>query len=245
LNWDKFFFNSEIVSIIKKISLHNTFENSDLKINAAATVSEAYKVKESIIDSFECKGTKKIINSGTIDPYTSYWGLKKMQYIKDKYLYPRIKNIDLAEINDNRLKQSNESKVIIANMTKNLEAFIDIDGDYLAAKSTTLIFGNLNKLIFATALLNSKLIAFYTYHCFHTLKMQGGALNISSDVIKSIPFGNFHENDLIEINKKTLKLLSTKVDKEKTILIKQIDNNINKLFGLNYKEIDLINNFKL
>ena len=79
--WDVFFNSEGTISIIKKFLSHpNLSDNKNFIIHGAATVKEAYKLKELMIDSeYTDKESFKIINTGTIDRYICYWGIKEMQ----------------------------------------------------------------------------------------------------------------------------------------------------------------------
>ncbi len=185
--WDKFFFNNEIVKIILDILKQPPLKNHFKNATGSATVNEAYLIKEIMIDMEKCVESKKFINTGTIDKWRSLWGIKETKYIKDKYIFPRIKNKDLKKINPNRLIQADSAKIIIAGMASTIEAFLDIDGEYLAGKSTSIIIDKKENLKYLISILNSKLISFFINIYYHSLKMSGGYLNISSDIVNNIP----------------------------------------------------------
>lgn len=133
--WDKFFFNKNIVDVLIKLSSNQKIgEVKNFKVLGAATVNEAYLIKEKIFNSNEREKVKKLINTGTIDKWTSLWGLKNTQYIKDAYLYPVILNSELKKINPTRFSQSESIKIIIAGMSNKIELFLDVNGEYLAGK---------------------------------------------------------------------------------------------------------------
>ncbi|APF18727.1 hypothetical protein Calab_3101 [Caldithrix abyssi DSM 13497] len=186
--WDKYFLDSKLFNLLININKHKKLEMyNNLSITASATVSEAYQIKNVIIDKKELNNSFYFINTGTIDPYISLWGKKHTQYIKRKYQYPRIKHQDLININKARFIQSKSTKIIIAGMSISIEAFFDENGSYYAGKSTTIVIGNRDFLCFITAILNSRLINFYISNNYLSLKMAGGYLNINTDIIKSIP----------------------------------------------------------
>ncbi|MDK2841469.1 MAG: adenine-specific DNA-methyltransferase [Anaerophaga sp.] len=185
--WDKFFFNREILKIVLEIFKYPPLKDNYSNATGSATVNEAYLLKEVIIDQENNGETKKLINTGTIDKWRSLWGLKDTQYIKDKYIFPRIKNKDLKSINPNRLIQANSSKIIIAGMSSSIEAFLDLDGEYLAGKSTSIIIDKKENLKYLICILNSRLISFFINIYYHSLKMSGGYLNISPDIINNLP----------------------------------------------------------
>ena len=57
----------------------------------AATVSEAYDLKPLIKEHHTNDGIAfNVINSGTIDRYSSLWGKKRLRYLGDSYLCPIV-----------------------------------------------------------------------------------------------------------------------------------------------------------
>ncbi len=200
--WDKYFLDEKSFKLIEAISKKQTISDfNKFSITSAATVSEAYSIKEYIFDNENDKNSFKIINTGTIDPYVSLWGIKSMQYIKDKYEYPRIGYSHLKEINKTRFEQSSSPKVIIAGMSLSFEAFLDVKGEFSAAKSTSIVLGNLNDLVLLLAVLNSSTIRFYVQNQYLSLKMAGGYLNINPDILKNTPLPSYSNDDIIAFQK--------------------------------------------
>jgi hypothetical protein len=214
--WDKYFLDKKSFKLIETISKKKKISDfNKFSITSSATVSEAYSVKEYIFDDEDDKNSFKIINTGTIDPYVSLWGFKSMQYIKEKYDYPRIGYNHLKEINKTRFEQSSSPKIIIAGMSLSFEAFLDIKGEFSAAKSTSIVLGNLNDLVLLLAVLNSSTIRFYVQNQYLSLKMAGGYLNINPDILKNTPLPTFSNYDIISFQKITsfiINLLNLKSD---------------------------------
>jgi len=212
-NLDKYFAEQQTINIINKIKEHKSLEKKVSLISDASTVSEAYILKEKIINSKkQTNDFKKIINTGTIDPYKILWGKKPMRYIKDKYEKPIIKHTDLKEISKKRYKQSISNKIIIAGMSKIIEAVFD-DGKILAAKSTNIILDdNIDKLKFILGILNSKLMSFYVTNYFHSNKMAGGYINISPRLLKMLPIPTINNKTIISKVNKILKLKQNNIN---------------------------------
>ena len=89
IDWDKYFnANDETLALIDKIS-EFPFLETLADVNGAATVNEAYLVKEFLLDEKEDNENNiKFINTGGIDKYKSYHGLEPIRYIKGKYFNP-------------------------------------------------------------------------------------------------------------------------------------------------------------
>jgi hypothetical protein len=184
--WDKYFLSEDCLNIMLAILHFPTLRDTAFDICGAATVNEAYRFKEVMNDSSKADG-KRFINTGTIDRYLSLWGKQSTQYIKSSYTYPIVSNKDVRTISVRRFEQANSNKIIVAGMTKRIEAYYD-SGVYLAGKSTSIIFGEQPMLKCLTCILNSSLIAFYVNNAFHSLKMAGGYINISKEILESIPY---------------------------------------------------------
>lgn len=242
--WDVFFRNSAIFSIIQNyLSFSSIAKNSELTVLGAATVNEAYAIKELIVDAVEHKNSYKIINTGTIDKYISLWGISPMQYIKGKYLYPRITTSDLMNVNKTRLSQARSKKIVVAGMSKDIEATYD-NGETLAGKSTSIILSNDEMLLkYVLAIINSKLVSFSTSVIFNSLKMSGGFLNIGTRELLSIPLPEASDEVKDEIVYYVNRILQMKADNsfaETASLESHIDHLVYQLYGLTEEEIKIV-----
>ena len=246
--WDKYFGQSFNVSIVTKVTRNEKLSKYFPNVIGSATVNEAYKIKEFLVEEGRAggKSAKKFVNTGTIDKYCSTWGIEKTRYIKQSYSKPVITISDLKSINPTRLMQANSPKVIIAGMAKQIEAFYD-NGDYLAGKSTTIILGNQleasSELKILAAILNSKLISFW-FSCFYnSLSMAGGYFNIGTHEINNIPIASLSKSDKTEILAVVDQILSGKKKDPNTdtsALERQIDKMVYKLYGLTDEEIGIV-----
>ncbi|MBU1143661.1 MAG: Eco57I restriction-modification methylase domain-containing protein [Firmicutes bacterium] len=248
-NWDLYFNNKNDVRIIEKINSSGQTLSDLVTLESPCTVSEAYKLKEVMVDQELIDDNKKFINSGTIDPYTSLWGFKNTKYIKGNFTRPSVSQDEIICINERRLLQANSAKIIIANMTKNIEAFFDIDGDYLAGKSTSICLGDNMSLKIATALLNSKVVSYWYKIILHSSKMSGGALSISPKKLATIPipkFTNEKRTELTDVVDQILKISkSENYDPgEQSVrqdqLIDSVDEMVYSLYKLTPKERKII-----
>ncbi len=247
--WDYFFSNPDNVRIINKLLNNDKFGNTYVStILSGCTVGEAYEIKEKLLDKkSESKKFFKLINSGTIDPYTSFWGHFRTQYIKGSYEYPSIKDTDLKNISEKRYIISLEKKLIIANMTKGIECFMDDSGEYLAGKSTSIILtgkGDL-PLEYLQGIINSKLINFFILIFFNSLKMSGGAINFGPQQLSMIPFpkNNSFKEKIVDLVKNVNELRKKKPNNDIDQLIKKIDQLVYKSFEINDSEIAKIENY--
>lgn len=234
--WDVFFRSEIEFSIIERFLSHQTTLGSLWDVVGSATVSEAYMIKNILFDSDVSKDSLKVINTGTIDPYKSLWGIKAMQYLKGKYLYPRVSICDLAQISEKRLNQASSEKLIVAGMSSRIEAVYD-EGNTLGGKSTTIILGN--DLKFLLGLINSKLVSFAVNILYHSIKMAGGYLNIGTREIESIPIPNtsaIQRNHISNLVNEILDSIATNLENDISDKEKQIDNLVYSLYGLTENE---------
>ena len=242
--WDVFFREKNILSIIQKYLSYTTIaQNERLNVLGAATVNEAYAIKEFIMDAQAKKDSLKIINTGTIDKYVSLWGINPMQYIKGRYLYPRISSSDLIRINGTRLSQACSKKIIVAGMSKEIEATYD-NGETLAGKSTSIILSSDDDLLkYVLGIINSKLVSFNTGIIFNSLKMSGGFLNIGTREIQSIPLPETTFDKRTEIVAMVNKILQMKTldnTSDTSAIESEIDHLVYHLYSLTEEEIKII-----
>jgi hypothetical protein len=242
LSWDSFFWDSDMLSLLLKIFEKQNRMKGYLTLTSPCTVSEAYLIKKSLSDKNDAKGNK-LINSGTIDKYVSLWGIKRTNYIKNQYIHPVISDRDLKKVSDRRLSQSHSHKIIVANMTTDIEAYYDSKGEYLAGKSTVIGLGNDEKLKMTLALLNSKLISFWYKSTYHSSKMSGEALSVTADKLGGIPMPEItssNEKSIIALVDQILAAKAANPQKDTSGLETQIDKMVYKLYGLKPQEIEVV-----
>lgn len=167
------------------------------QVVGAATVAEAYAL-QSLIEEQPIQAEPipeqpavpraylPIVNSGTIDRYTFLWGQKPLRYLGKSYLHPVISPEQQFHLPAKRYAQSQRPKIIIAGLSRQLECAVDLVGGVLAAKSTVVLFSNLN-LLFLLGLLNSQLLSFYYQTHFGGDRLQGGYLRIGPPQIRTLP----------------------------------------------------------
>ena len=254
--WDKYFFREEITNIAISISSNQLLGNSNFKVLGAATVSEAYLIKEHLHEHDPLKEDQiKLINTGTIDPYKIFWGIRKTRYIKSAYIRPVIKASDLTKISSKRVEQSRSFKLVIAGMARILEVFYD-SGEYLAGKSTIIVLHDDEMSLKALCgILNSKAVSFWFTVNYNSLSMAGGYFNIGAHEIKSIPIpiDNLNIHKILLSNLVNNIINDNKNMEDTSQYENQIDLIVYKLYELTYQEAkaidpnidDVLSEFKL
>ena len=233
---DKYFIDTKTLSTVMKISNFPKLDNLSVEIKGAATVAEAYLIKEVIVDELvDDEHVFKFINTGTIDKYQSLWGIKRTQYIKGNYQYPIIYATSIDKINHTRLMQAMSRKLIVAGMSSTIEALYD-DGNIIAGKSTSIILGDESMLKAILPVINSKLIEFWLGINYNSLKMAGGYINVGVNEIKSLPICDIskHQTQLCKIAE------SLSENPNDKVMLTHVDMLVYNLYGLTYDEVLIV-----
>ena len=238
--WDAYFSQSnEYTSLIEKIDSNKKLFEYGFEVKGAATVNEAYLMKEIILDLNSDNNALKFVNTGTIDPYKVLWGIKSTQYIKEKYDFPIITEVSLKKDMPNRYEDAKKEKIIIGGMTKKIEAIHDY-GKIIAAKSTIEIFKGKFDLRYLIATINSKLMTFYYRLYYNSSSLDGGFYSINREQIEKLPivYDEKYAEELIKL------VDNIEINYDETI-IKNIDNIVYKIYGLSENEISMIEKYFL
>jgi hypothetical protein len=157
-------------------------------VSGAATVAEAYEIKK-LVKSSEGRiprGFSRFIVSGNIRPMRTTWDDSGVQYLKDRYTKPIV---DLDKLPPNRRAQSLLPKVVISGMAKRPVAFYDENGEYVAGKSTVLVYEPCDEISLAqiAVILNSQLAALLYRAFYASLALAGGYLRFGPPQISNFP----------------------------------------------------------
>ena len=170
------------------------------RINATSTASEADDFHSYITET----SGLRLINTGTIDPFVSLWGIESLVDKGCKYLRPYLPN-DKEILGDNRYRMYNNPKIIVSKMSLTLEGFLDKEGEY----------ASINTNCFHTIQIRPEILlgwvhskAFhYMYECFFEgLKMSGGYLPFTAPYLSCmfIPLGINRNDKLYNIVKQII-----------------------------------------
>ncbi|MBD2156789.1 N-6 DNA methylase [Leptolyngbya sp. FACHB-16] len=155
-------------------------------VTDAATVAEAYAIQSLVQEAQEGEPGFSFVNSGTLDRYHMLWGKKPLRYLGTTYNRPVIPAAFWEQLPSRRLYQAQQPKILVASMTRHLEAFLDETGGILAGKSTTVILPRLNPY-WLLGLLNSQLIHVWFQQTFGGHRLQGGYLRVGAAQVRQIP----------------------------------------------------------
>jgi hypothetical protein len=159
------------------------------RVAGGATVSEAYELLPLLSnEEHPSPADLRVLNSGLIDPHRPLWGARPMRYLKHAFAHPVVEAARQQEIPPRRLQQARVPKVIVAGMTRVLECVADPGGEYLAAKSTTIVLPqDPGQVLYLAALLNSRLLTLLFGSLFGGLSLKGGYLRVAPPQIKRLP----------------------------------------------------------
>ena len=193
------------------------------KVEEAFTVSQAYELVRLIVDDNNfVEKHFKFINTGTIDPFQSLWGMKPTRYLKTKYLHPIISESGFAQEFPRRFKQMKSAKIVLGGIGK-LEAYYDVDGTYVSGKSTVVVRNWISSVSpwFLVGFLNSATAKFVMRECYSVLAMGGSITYRRSNVGRiPVPLPNLDQQEGIGVLAKDLhELISSNGDSRRMVTI--------------------------
>lgn len=184
---------SKGIGIIAKLSQLPKIKDLGYNVFGSFTTGEAYLLVPFVNDNpIPSSAEFKLINTGTIDKYSSLWGTSEIKYLGKQLQYPIVNKNNFRQNFPNRYEKLNKPKVIITGI-RYFEAIIDSTNEYLPAKSTVAITGDLNALYYLIAILNSKIINFYIRENYYSSSM-GGGINFTPDLVRTLPIPNIPED---------------------------------------------------
>ena len=194
------------------------------EINATSTAKEADDYS-TLITEEECG--YKLINTGTIDPYFTTWGIFTLTKQGKQYLTPYLPS-DNKDISANRHNLYSSPKIIISKIGLSCEAFYDKKGEY-ASIDTNCVHTFKDGFVpeYVLCWLNSKLYN-YMFEClFDGLRMSGGYLlysapNLKNTYIKVIPVES--QTPFISLADKMLSL-NSQLQEKRTRFLRRLSEN--------------------
>ena len=184
---------SEGIGVIAKLSRLPQLKDLGYNVFGSFTTGEAYLLVPFVNDNPTPSDIEfKLINTGTIDKYSSLWGQSEIKYLGKQLQYPVVKRDEFRQNFPNRYEKLNRPKVIITGI-RYFEVIIDPANEYLPAKSTVTITGDFNALYYLIAVLNSRIINFYIRENYYSSSM-GGGINFTPDLVRTLPIPNIPEN---------------------------------------------------
>lgn len=174
---------------VKELPDYPTLKSLGIKLSSGTTGFEAQKIK-GLVSSSNSDSKIPFTVSGNIDRYK--FNNENVQFMKKRYSYAYIDKVD--EIADSKWKFWLKPKIVIAGMTKVIEAVY-------VSKPLALGVGVYGIYEFngisphaLTAILNSKYLSFYFRNKFKDKHLAGGYLAINKSTIEEFPILKPNEN---------------------------------------------------
>lgn len=206
-----------------------TLNDAGYKLQGGLAGFQAHSIKQYLTE--EADNNIKFTVSGGVDRYT--YNNSNIRYMGDKYSSAFISRD--SNLSDNKKHFWLNPKVVIAGMTKVLEAVFVQEPLAMGVG----IFGiqdiDVDEGYFLSALLNSKFINDYFTEKFKDKALAGGYLAINKNTLEDIPFiaPNADIKDkLTTISKEIHKLKKKNPDTDTSVLEQEIDQIVYKLYAL-------------
>ena len=182
--------------------------------------------------------SKRVIVTGTIDRYCILQ--KLVRYKGVDYKSPYIYNNPLI-ISPGKWELFSSPKIVVAGMTKVIEATLDEFGELAPGVSVYSITGKIEILKYVLGILNSKLINWYFRNRFDDKHLAGGYISMNTVLLQKIPLcKSKNTNQLVEIIDKILSDKRENESNNTTALETQIDQLVYKLYDLTEEEIKIV-----
>ena len=215
-----------------------TFSDYNIKFASGTTGFQAKEIMEYISNGKKDNGIPFVV-SGSIDPYII--DNKKVRYMGNKYEYPYINKGEA--IADSKWRFWLNPKIIIAGMTKRIEA-IYIESPMALGVGVYAIYDfNGYNPKYITALLNSKYMTYYLKTKFYEKHLAGGYLAINKNILEMLPFVETDINSQVEMALLYDKMIIAIENDDKNEKIKSqrcIDEKVYQIYGLTPEEIAIV-----
>ncbi|MCR4848157.1 MAG: Eco57I restriction-modification methylase domain-containing protein [Bacteroidales bacterium] len=223
---------------IKEMKASSIIKECGIEVCSGATGFEAQIIKEYVVDG-ERENVIPFTVSGNIDRYQ--YNNTDVRYMKSKYHKAYIrKDCDVA---NSKLRMWMSPKIVIAGMTKVIEAtYVDTPLALGVGAYAITAFNNYSPY-YITGLLNSKYTSYYLRSKFKDKHLAGGYLAINKSTIEQLPFveADAATQELISSNaKKIIQLKKINPNADTSSLEREIDEKVYELYSLGPEEIAIV-----
>ncbi|GBU07427.1 restriction endonuclease subunit M [Bacteroidales bacterium] len=221
-----------------QVKKNPTLKEFGVKVRSGTTGFEAQKIKELICTDYKQDSIPFTV-SGNIDRYTQ--NNDGVRYMGDKYVKPYIKKTNV--IADAKWKFWCEPKIVIAGMTKHIEAvYVDTPLAIGVGAYAIYDFSGLHPL-YLLGLLNSRYTTHYLRIKFRDKHLAGGYLAINKTTIEQLPvIDTLNQQPFIDLVDTILAAKKIDPATDTSALEAEIDTMVYELYGLTEKEIEVIEN---
>lgn len=180
--------NKEFDNCISKIENQKNTINNELSFEPGINGFQFTNYSKCVTDGRINNESKKLTVTGNIDPYIFKRNITR--YLKKDYIEPFI-TYDSEIISEGKWSLFSRPKIMVAGMTKKIEASLDINGDYAPAVSVYSICGEIDILKQIIIIINSKLMNWFFESKFSDKHMAGGYISVNNLLLQQIPFKLF------------------------------------------------------
>jgi len=204
------------------------------------TVAEAYELKPLLEEGDPTQDTFRFINTGTIDPFVSLWGLSDVRYLKSRYSRPVISRSALKETYPRRYLQASSPKLILSGMRR-FEAFLDRSGEYVAGKSSVIAIPrqSTSVLVSLLGILNSQLMRFFVQEKYGALGIDGG-ISFSGPLVEQLPLPSGYVGKLTDVESSVERVLAATSEAEWMEGYRSLNQAVFAAYGLDESSISVI-----
>lgn len=178
-----FLLSSHSDLLLKLIEDSVTLE-SLAEVRATTAASEADDYSTHLVNDKPQSGFR-VVNTGTIDPFISLWGTRKLRDSGRQFLTPYL---PASVVSPSRKEQYGKSKVIFAKIARSCEAMIDDSGEY-AGLNVNCIYNPSSDITLEYILgyMHSAVFHFLYGQYFGALRMAGGDFQFQAPQLRVIP----------------------------------------------------------
>lgn len=157
------------------------------EVVASASTGEAYDFKPLVVEAGEVgeRPVFKLLSSGAIDPFRTFHGLETIAYLGERYERPYL--LDAEPLSDTRRAHYSSPKVLVANMTRELEAVVTEEPAAGVVNVIQVITSDLDECHYYCALLNSTLVRRFHRLANATNALANDYISITRDQIGQLP----------------------------------------------------------
>jgi len=233
LKWGDYELISKIYA--KSIATEKLFE-----VVASSTAAEADDWAK-LVSVNETKTTFRMINTGTIRKFECLWGKSTYSNKKARILTPYLETKDIGE---RRVRMFSSPKLIIAKLSKQLRASLDLHGDYASSNSVFILDSNSPySLIVLAAIMNSTLMDYVYRTTFSGLNLLG-SFQFQAPQIRVLPIPHQISHELsnqIQVKVVEIVKMAPESDLFKSIM-SEIDKLVYQAYDLNSIDVETIEN---
>ena len=218
-----------------------TFFDFGLKIQSGLAGFQAHSIIEFLTNN-KVKNSIPFAVSGSIDRYLI--NTNEVKYMKKVYKNPYI--IPNNAISSNKWNFWKNEKIIIAGMTKQLEACYVKNPLAIGVGVYAIYdFKGLNPLLIL-GVLNSKFMNYVFTNKFQDKHLAGGYLGINKNNLETLPIFEINSknqalaNKIIGLVDKVIMIKGKNAEADTSEFEKQIDNLVYRLYGLSDEEIEIV-----